>query len=557
MSVRNIDGETPLYLAVEENRAALIPALLERRADIFAADNKGITPLVKVLNENTDMLNVLITEGTAALSDSGGNTPLHIAVRNHAGADTINLILDKKASINARNKEGDTSLHLAVRQNEKEAGEVLTARGADIFGTNARGESPLFLSFPANSNPRSWMINAATLKARDSLGNSVLHYAAQWKLDSQIRWLVDSGFNPETANATGETPVFTAAKVDSPSTIRSLINVGALAGTRDKQGNTALHAAVRWNAKNAAETLLIAGLDPNRRNQSGRAPFHDAVQQGHADIETILIKYKADIEIRDNEGNSPLMEAVRNRSSQAVDRLINTYHADPLTSNLRGDTPLHIAVSTEQDVIIRLLLGKGASIHLKNAQGKTPFQLALARSEPETSARLVSLLLSGGGVNSPDDKGASPLHIAITEGASHNMIQLILDLGARLSNIDAEGFTPLRLAINRNDWVLASLLSEKGSDLFFKAGDGKCPTDIAINRGGEAIEALFTRRTIDARDTSGNTVLHYAAHQGSTELIRRLINQGAKTDARNISNESPGDIARRWGRDSEIISLLN
>jgi ankyrin repeat protein len=570
VSTRNSDGKTPLYLAVEQSRLTLIPPLLAQRADLFAADNGKITPLEQALGKNNgELLAALITGETMTQIDSGGNTPLHVAVKDREGKTqedpaVIRLMLSQNAPVTARNKEGETALHLAVRQNDQKAGELLLAWGKEhreeavIFAPNAQGESPLFLSFPPAENPRRWMLTQDTLSARDGLGNTALHYAAQWKKDSQLQWLIEQGAARDAANAAGETPLFMAAKANSRSTVKGLLDAGASRDSRDRLGNTALHTAVRWNAKNAVEALLAEGLDPNSRALNGRAPLHEAVQLNYPDLERILIKGGADKEIRDNEGNTPLMEAIRGRSFQSVERLVTEHGAEPLTSNVRGDTPLHLAVSTEQDQTIRFLLQQqGASIHTKNALGKSPFQIALTRPVPETAARLVSILISQGRVSSPDNQGAFPLHIAIAGGASHPMIQLILDAGARLTDIDAEGCTPLRIAINRNDWVLAKTLAGAGSDVFFSAGDGKNPAEIAIAQGGEAVEALFSPGTINNRDASGNTVLHYAARMGNPSLVGHLISQGARKDLRNIAGEGPADIARRWRRDQELVSLLS
>jgi ankyrin repeat protein len=581
LSTRNIDGKTPLYLAVEiENRAGLIPSLLDK-SDIFAADNGGRTPLERALgdysleNKETAALSKLITPSTARQSDSGGNTPLHIAIKNGANIAAVSFILDNRAPVNARNREGDTGLHLAVRQDHREAGKLLLARDANIFASNERGESPLYLSFHSPGGMRGWMFDDRAVFARkDGLGNGILHYAAGWKQDTntQIRSLVrDKGLPVDDKNASGETPLFWAVRADLPDTIQTLLEERANLGARDRLGNTVLHAAVRQNAVNAAQTLLNA--DPalaNSQNLEGRSPLHDAAQLGITGLVKLLEDYRADIEIRDKEGNTPLMAATSRGAIPAVELLANTYRADPSTSNAQGDTPLHVAIrndlgleAAKQDELIQVLLSGGASIHIKNGQrkqGQSPFQLALNQTSPEISRRLVALLLAGDRVYIPDDKGASPLHIAIREGVSHYMIEQIFSQGqaARLVAVsDAEGITPLRIAVDKNDWrILAKYLVERGADVFFRAGDGMTPADFALRQGGEAIEALFfDPKTTGARDKEGNTILHYAAQRDDPAMISLLISKGADPLAVNIVGENPGDIARRLKR-NRVAALL-
>jgi ankyrin repeat protein len=549
VSIHNIEGKTPLYVAIQENRNAYIPLLLQYKSDIFAADNQGITPFGRALRERSPLLPALITPETVVQSDNEGNTALHIAVRQNGDLKTITLILDQRGAVNARNNEGDTSLHLAVRQNAAEIGELLLSRGADIFAPNARTESPLYLTFYSPGGVRAWMLNSHTLDARDGLGNRILHYAAQWRLDAHIPLIVQKGAATEAANATGETPLFVAVKIDSASTVKALIAAGTAVSGRDTLGNTALHAAVRWHAPHAAEALIAAGIDINAHALNGKTPLHDAVRLGILNVESVLIRAGANLEVRDTDGNTPFMEAVMGGFPGSVEQLANR-GADPVVRNGRGDTPLHIAVAMERSDLVTLLLGWGASIHAKNALGRSPFQIALA-----TSPRMVSTLLTKDRIAAADDEGHSPLHIAILNEAAPGMLKAIIDQGGRVSAVDAGGRTPLRMAVDKANWEAVSMLAEAGSDPFASAGDGKTPAELAIAAGQTAVRALFSGRAISARDRGGNTVLHYAAQSGSPGIVSLLLQLGANKGAKNYAAESPGDIARRWNR-HEAVALL-
>jgi ankyrin repeat protein len=524
--------------------------LIKYKANIFAADNDNITPFDIALKNESPALEAMITEESVLQSDSGGNTALHFAVRTGAKEKIVGLILDKRALVSARNMEGDTSLHYAVRLNLKESGELLLSRGADIFASNARNENPVYLAFHLPGRVREWMFNSMTLEIRDGLGNSVLHYAAQWRLDPYIPYLVEKGANPDAANATGETPLFIAVKVDSPSTIRRLIASKASINWRDSLGNTALHAAVRWNAARSAEALCEERININAHSLTGKTALHDAVRLGIQDVEIILIRAGADMEVRDTGGNTPLMEAITSSSAATVKRLAD-YGADITVRNSQGNTPLHFAVIMERSDLVTMLLSLGASIHARNTDGKTPFVLAL-----NISPRMVSTLLTKDRIYAADDNGYSPLHIAILNGAPENVVRIILDQGAKITAVDLEGRTPLRIAVDRDNWEVAKLLADNGSDLFSSAGDGKTPAGIALAKGVPAIRALFSGRSINSRDAGGNTILHYAAQTGSRELILLLLELGANRHSRNIASESPADIAIRWNR-PDIVQLLS
>jgi len=550
ISIRNVTGQTPLYLAVQESRLALIPLLLSRGSDIFAADNSGITPFDYAMKIRGPVLDALITPETAIQKDSAGNTILHLAVKNKGDALIIGKILDQKANIDARNRDGDTALHIAARMDQKEAGEYILSKGANIFYSNSRGENPLYIALTHPSGVLQWMFNHETAAAHDGLGNTMLHYVALWRMDKHIPFIIQKGVSTEAANATGETPLFWAVKYDGASTVKTLLASKANLHARDSLGNSVLHAAVRWNAKNAVNTLLNEGIDVNVHSLDMTTPLHEAVRLGITDIAVVLIKRGADLEVRDSGGNTPFMETIKAGHIETA-KLLARMGANPMTRNANGDTPLHAAIMREDGDSINALLGMGVSIHARNTRNKTPFQIAL-----QSSSDMVSSLLTKDRVNGSDDFGNSPLHIALQERVPASTLRVIIDKGTRLSAVDSNGRIPLRLAADMNEWELAKVLADAGSDPFMAAVDGKTSGEIIIAKGGDAIRSVFAGKAIAAKDGSGNTILHYAARMGKPDAITMLLELGAAKHARNISAESPADIAMRWNN-RENAALLN
>ena len=553
VTIRDIDGKTPLFLAVERDRINYIPILLEYKSDIFAVDNKGITPFKRAYNEKAEkIIFSMITNETVYQNDSNGNTILHLATEYDGNIFIITRILDLGASIDARNKAGDTSLTIAVRRNEEGAGAILLGRGADIFAANAKGESPLYLALSSSGRTtlRQWMLSPKTLSARDGLGNTALHYTAQWRLDGWIPALVNMGADVEAANATGETPLFSAVKHDSPSTIKALIDNGASLFARDTLGNSLLHAAVRWHAIQGAKMLLDQGLGINCHALNGKTPLHDSIRWSMSDMEVLLLMRGADIEIRDAEGNTPFMEAVLAGNSSSMERLAKR-GADIKTRNFKGDTALHITANMDRTDLSTLLLAWGASIHAQNAQDRTPLQNAI-----NASPSLVGIFLAMGRLNSSDDFGSTPLHIAVQEKASPSIIKTLLGMGASQSMVNADGKTALRLAVDLDQLETARLLANSRSDVFAVARDEKTPAEAALSKGADAVKALFSGTAINSKDSSENTVLHYAAKQGDASLVSLLISMGADKAVKNIASESPADIALRW-KNQEAAALLN
>jgi len=539
---RNSAGRTPLHVAVENERTDYIPLLIKKGADVFASDTGGKTPFDLSLPKGEAVLKGMISESTVNASDNGGNTQLHVAVQ--AGSDTrvINLILDRKADPNTLNKSGDTALHLAISKNSKEIGELLIARGSNIFLTNAAGQSALYLAAHSPDGLRPWIINSATVEARDGLGNGILHFAAAWKLDTALPLIIQRGANPEARNATGETPLFSAVKANSPSTVAVLVASGASADTRDTLGNTALHAAVRWNAKTSASALLENGANPNARNLLGKTALHDAVRLGLTELEPLLLSGGASLEARDLAGMTPLFEAVNANLASTTERLAEQ-GASINTRNGIGDTPLHAAITSGRRDIMNILLSRGAAIHARNAAGVSPLHLAL-----QTGLEASETILTKDRVNQADDEGRTPLSIAVSEGIPIDTIKKIVQLGARISEPDAQGSTPLHSALHSKRFDVALLLIESEAELFGNDINGDSPASLALELGSESLQTILIPSVLSQRDVVGNTLLHFAAFKSSADVIKSLLAMGAVKDARNIAGETPADLARRWNK---------
>ena len=234
---RNKRGTTPLSLAIENGNETHIRFFVEHGADLNAQDQDGNSPLTKALRDSSiEPLKSLIGEENYLQADSQGNTPLHLAVKNDSPIEYIQYLLNIGCGVNDRNKNGESVLHLAVKKNRRDAGELFISKDADIFATNTENDCPLKAAFANGSGTLSWFINDKTLDATDGSGNTPLHYAAEWKLDDGVRYLISRGAEVNPKNANGETPVFSAVKSDSPSIIKILIANGASVEPKNPNG---------------------------------------------------------------------------------------------------------------------------------------------------------------------------------------------------------------------------------------------------------------------------------------------------------------------------------
>lgn len=105
------------------------------------------------------------------------------------------------------------------------------------------------------------------------------------------------------------------------------------------------------------QSLLEFGADPNRINEAhNRTPLHFAAEAGHHRvIERLLEDSRTNPNIRVGE-QTALHLAVRNRNGECVRILLEKGLADPNLVNSKGVTPIHVAASTGQKEMVRLVL---------------------------------------------------------------------------------------------------------------------------------------------------------------------------------------------------------
>jgi hypothetical protein len=134
--------------------------------------------------------------------------------------------------------------------------------------------------------------------------------------------------------------------------------------------------------------------------------------------------------------------------------------------NSFGWTALHFAAFAGNADNAALLLERGAALDDKalNQFRNTPLQVAMLTGQ-EVVVRL--LIARGADVRARQDKGFTPLHEAAVLG-NEALISLLLDKGAEVNAASEDGATPLDAALGRKHQAAIKLLQAHGA----RAGTG-------------------------------------------------------------------------------------
>ncbi len=143
---RNEFGETPLIVAVNNNRLSVVEVLLDANADVDARDNDGETALIKtvrrhhIIRNHLDIMNKLLkANANTDVQDNFGITALMWA-SIHSNSDCARGLIDAKADVNIKDLSGKNALTYAAK-NGWHMIEIIFIAGGDMNMKNTNGDS--------------------------------------------------------------------------------------------------------------------------------------------------------------------------------------------------------------------------------------------------------------------------------------------------------------------------------------------------------------------------------------------------------------------------------
>jgi ankyrin repeat protein len=128
--------QTPLLEAARFGFAPVVAVLVDAGADLSAVDSFGFGVCrFAARNRRSEVLDLLVARGVDCNGPPGSHTPLHLAALA-VNPDTMRILIDAGADLNARDRDGFTPLHTAARARDIGVFRLLLESGADVHAVN-------------------------------------------------------------------------------------------------------------------------------------------------------------------------------------------------------------------------------------------------------------------------------------------------------------------------------------------------------------------------------------------------------------------------------------
>eukprot|EP00052_Salpingoeca_macrocollata_P012796 m.99901 g.99901 ORF g.99901 m.99901 type:complete len:554 (-) comp18637_c0_seq1:114-1775(-) len=350
-----------------------------------------------------------------------------------------------------------------------------------------------------------------------------------------------------------QTPLHIATQHDNG--LHILLHFGADADAVDENGDTALHIGAAKSTDACVSDLLTASPDTNLRNHAGDTALQIAARVGCEGSVRLLLPLAppSPSVLLDSEGYSLLQSALRNKvpfaDEELLRRLINT---DVLHNRDReGNTALHLACGLGRlSLVADILAISTADVALQNNRGWTPAMLSVAAAVPVTNQHTLALLCPPALVNVCNEDGDTVVHIAARKGHGP-AVAFLVQSGADVSIVNKSGATPLLVALREGasyrrqlPAVLAHLIPASRVDVPLDPDSGNHVLHMlvqALDGSQDRIVAVCVKAGADvnAKNKQGKSALFVAAEEGATKFLIALLTRGGA----DVNSECKGESA--------------
>jgi len=240
--------------------------------------------------------------------------------------------------------------------------------------------------------------NDPSAPKRNLHGFTRLHIAAQAVDMEVVSDLLLHGADPNVPDDSGVAPLHRAARDGHDELVAELVRYSADLDRKTTTGWTPLHLAIRAGDSEMVNLLLSYGASPRVALPDGMTPLIYAAEKDEALIADLLMAMGATtesadgipyVDARDKQGNSALLIAVKKGNSDLAVSLLAS-GADANIENKKQETPLHVAIGQDDELVAGMLLESGASLFAAGPGGAN----AIAAARQRGNFSMMELLAS-------------------------------------------------------------------------------------------------------------------------------------------------------------------
>ena len=331
-----------LVMSLAHGMQKVVSASIENeRLDFVNGAQNNISLAARAAEEPSAAVSSLDNDHLVYMNIEGESVvlPLQSAVMSR-DESIVAACLDAGASLEEKNNEGFTPLHLAAQEGFVSILKLLVERGAQLGARTSTGLTALHMCGYKGAieyilGQQGDLLDATTLE-----GFTPLHTALANGLVHASEILLGRGASVDAVTKKGLTPVHIAAQKGYIKILQRLVASHAAIEVKTHDGSTALHLAAAGNQVDMVKYLINSepGLR-DLRNSSDLTALHVAAQNGHlASVEALLA---AGASIDDLGGSHKYCDLER-LNSNTLDAL---EERDVLCS---GHTLLHFAAQSGQ-----------------------------------------------------------------------------------------------------------------------------------------------------------------------------------------------------------------
>ncbi|XP_065838491.1 ankyrin repeat domain-containing protein 50-like isoform X2 [Oscarella lobularis] len=412
IEAKNYDCNGALVLAMSVHRFPLIKKLIELGLSVNETHQNGYTSLHSACSGGFVAIAEYLLENGAGIEaeDADGSTPFLIVCScNSEGV--IDLLISKGCNIYAKSKGGTGALGMASWKGHVEIAEKLVQLGFDVNEAQGFGKTSLHFSartyFHTLKLAEFLIRNGAKLEVEDERGNTPFLVCATTNKVAFMDMLISKGCNVQAKNKVGRGVLGAACANGEVKMTRKLLEMGFSLFETDYFGRTPLHWAAKYTNKEVAEILVDRGANVEAQDKWGRTPYLDAVRHGCEDVANLFLSKGCNRHAVDHEGHGALALACIEKSRYAVESFLSRF------SNQDLNSVLHLAVLSNSDDTVGLLISNGADIETQDKWGCTPLVTAIEFG----SDRVIDFLLKEGcNMYAETKTGECVLDVAIMAG---------------------------------------------------------------------------------------------------------------------------------------------